>query len=141
MPMARRIILAALALLAAGCGTPSFLVTPVSHTHKLQEHRLSRGDGNKIAIIEVEGMLINARTGGFMQPTENKLSLFTEQLNRAAADDDVKAVVLRVNSPGGTATTSDTMYEMIRRFNGKTKTPVIASIQEVGASGAYYLSS
>ena len=136
-----RMMLAALAILTAGCGTPSFLVTPVSHTHKLQEHRVWRGDGReKIAIIEIEGMLINARTGGFLQPTENKLSLFTEQINRAAADDDVKAIVLRVNSPGGTVTTSDTMYQMICRFRAKTKKPVVASFQEVAASGAYYLS-
>src|SRR5688572_486312 len=102
-----RMTLAVLTILMAGCGTPSFLVTPVTHTHRLQEHRVARGEGGeKIAIIEIEGMLINARTGGFMQPTENKLSLFTEQINRAAADDDVKAVVLRVNSPGGTVTTS-----------------------------------
>jgi protease-4 len=135
-----RLILAALAIFIAGCGTPSFLITPVSNTHKLQEHRVMRGTREKIAIIDIEGMLINARTGGFMQPTENKLSLFTEQINRAAADSEVKAIVLRVNSPGGTVTTSDTMYEMLMRFKAKTNKPVIASFQEVAASGAYYLS-
>ncbi len=128
------------AALASGCGTPSFLITPVSHSQKLQELQVSGGRGSdKIAVIELEGMLVNARTGGFLQPTENKLSLFKEQLGRAASDDRVKAVVLRINSPGGTVTASDTMYELLQRFRARTKKPVIASLQEVAASGGYYV--
>jgi protease IV len=49
-------------------------------------------------------------------------------------------VVLRVNSPGGSVTTSDTMYDALLRFKAKTHKPVIASAQEVDASGAYYVS-
>jgi protease IV len=129
------------AALVGGCGTPSFLITPVQNTQKLREMQVGPGKGSeKIAVIELEGMLINARTGGFMQPTENKVSLFKEQLDRAANDDHVKAVVLRVNSPGGTVTASDTMYQMLMRFRARTKKPVIASIQEVCASGGYYVS-
>ena len=129
-----------LASMAGGCGTPSFLITPVAHTQKLRETPVTGGRGSeKIAVIEVEGVLMNARTGGFMQPTENKLSLFKEQLDMAARDENVKAVVLRVNSPGGTVTASDTMYELLTRFKAKTKKPVIASLQEVAASGGYYV--
>ena len=133
-------VVAFAALAGGGCGTPSFLITPVSNTQKLRETQVSGGRGSdKIALIELEGMLINARTGGFMQPTENKVSLFKEQLDRAAADKKVKAVVLRVNSPGGTVTASDTMYEMLARFRQRTGKPVIASLQEVAASGGYYV--
>ena len=134
------LIIAAFAALATGCGTPSFLITPVAHTQKLREMEVGPGRGrDKIAIIEVEGVLMNARTGGFLQPTENKVSLFKEQLDRAASDEHVKAVVLRVNSPGGTVTASDTMYQMLQRFRARTKKPVIASLQEVTASGGYYV--
>ena len=59
--------------------------------------------------------------------------------NRAAENEDVKAVVLRINSPGGTVTCSDTMYQMVKQFREKTKKPVIANTQEVAASGAYYV--
>ncbi|MGB7156664.1 MAG: signal peptide peptidase SppA [Tepidisphaeraceae bacterium] len=133
-------IVAAAALAVGGCGTPSFLITPVSHTQKLREIPVAGGrSSDKIAVIEVAGILVNARTGGFLQPTENKLSLFKEQLDRAATDDKVKAVVLRVNSPGGTVTASDTMYTLLTRFKEKTRKPVIASLQEVAASGGYYV--
>ena len=128
--------------LVTGCGVPSFLITPVQNTNKLEEVTVKEGAGwshPKVALIEVEGMLMNARTGGFLQPTENKLSLFTQQMEQAARDDQVKAVVLRINSPGGTVTCSDTMYEMVKKFREKTKKPVIAATQEVAASGAYFV--
>src|SRR5206468_1964733 len=96
--------------------------------------------GGKIAIVEVEGMLINAKSGGFLEPAENVLSLFTQELNHAAADPEVKAIVLRVNSPGGTVSCSDAMYQILQRFKAKTHKPVIASAQELDASGAYYVS-
>ncbi len=126
----------------SGCGTPSLLITPVSNTNKLQEITVQPGRGwfqPKVAIIEVEGMLANARTGGFLQPGENKLSLFTQQMNHAANDPAVKAVVLRVNSPGGTVTASDTMYQTVEEFRRRTGKIVVASFQDIAASGAYYV--
>jgi protease-4 len=127
-------------LLAAGCGAPSFLVTPVSSSTKLTEEEVQPGKGGgKIAIVQVEGMLVNARSAGFLQPGENSVSLFTQQMDKAARDPAVKAVVLRVNSPGGTVTASDLMFETINDFRIKSKKPVIASTQEMAASGGYYV--
>jgi protease-4 len=128
---------------------PSLLIKPVANTNELEEIEVQDGPkgagflrGGKIAIIEVEGMLANARTGGGLigfGAEENKLSLFTQQLERAEKDAAVKAVVLRINSPGGTVTCSDTMYQMVKSFRAKTKKPVIADTQEVAASGAYFV--
>jgi protease IV len=129
--------------LLPGCGIPSFLVTPVQNTSKLEELAVEPWRGfsaGKIAIIGVEGMLANFKSGGFLQPTENPLSLFTQELEAAQKDSAVKAIVLRVNSPGGTVSTSDAIYEEILRFKAATHKPVVASFQEVAASGAYYLS-
>jgi protease IV len=131
-----------LILLVSGCGFPSFLITPVSNTNALHEITVKDGRGwfpDKVAIIELEGMLLNARTGGFLQATENKTSLFMQQLERAEYDPSVKAVVLRINSPGGTVTATDIMYEALQRFKKKTHKPVIASTQDMCASGGYYV--
>ncbi len=139
----RTVCLACLCITLAGCGAPSFLITPVSSHHTLREEIVQEGKGwsaGKVAIIEVEGMLANVRTGGFLQASENTLSLFTQELEKAEKDAEVKAIVLRINSPGGTVTASDTMYQMIRRFKEKTHKPVVAATQEVAASGAYYVS-
>ncbi|MGH7176370.1 MAG: signal peptide peptidase SppA [Tepidisphaeraceae bacterium] len=137
-----RILTMALALTLGGCGMPSLLITPVANTSKLEEIEVDSGTSfasSKVAVIEVEGLLINARSGGFLGPEENKLSLFQQQMERAAKDSSVRAVVLRINSPGGTVACSDTMYEIVRRFRAKTRKPVIASTQEVAASGGFYI--
>jgi len=122
---------------------PSFLVTPVENSTRLEEQTVTEGQGftsSKIAIIEVEGMISNVKSGGLLQPSENSVSLFTQEMEKAAKDPSVKAVVLRVNSPGGTVTASDIMYETVIRFKEKTHKPVVASMQDVAASGAYYVS-
>jgi protease-4 len=137
----RPYICCCLFFLVAGCGTGSFLITPVSNTSDLKQITVQPGAASaKVAIIEVEGMLMDERTGGLLQATENPLSMFVQQLDQAASDDSVKAIVLRVNSPGGSVTTSDTMYDALQRFKAKTHKPVIASAQELDASGAFYVS-
>lgn len=119
---------------------PSLLITPVSSSTKLEESVVQEGKGSdKIAIIDIEGMLANMKKGGFLSPTENKLSLFVQELDKAEKDDHVKAVVLRINSPGGTVSCTDAMYQLLKRFKEKTHKPVIASTQEVTASGGYYV--
>ena len=135
-------ILYPLLLLTAGCGVPSFLITPVQNTNELNEITVESGHGwspSKIVIIDIEGMIANAKSGGFLQPTENKVSLFTQELELAAADPSVKAVILRVNSPGGTVTASDIIYQQILQFRKTTHKTVIASTQELAASGGYYI--
>jgi protease-4 len=122
---------------------PSFLVTPVSSSTELREEVVQRGSGvfpSKIVIIEVEGMLLNTRSGGLLQPQENDVSLFAQQLDRAEHDPAVRAIVLRVNSPGGTVSASDSMYQTLLKFKERCHKPVVASTQDVSASGAYYVS-
>jgi protease-4 len=126
-----------------GCGAPSFLVTPVQNAYTLDEAQVEPGHGlfpDKIAVIGVEGTLANAPAGGLLTPTENPVSRFVQELQKAADDNRVKAVVLRVNSPGGTVSSADAMYQILKRFRAKTHKPVVASGQELVASGAYYLS-
>jgi len=140
MSVAGTVLMLPLLLLLAGCGAPSFLITPVSSSPELEEVEVQPGEGfssDRVAIIEVEGMLVNARVGGLLQATENPLSRFSQQLDKAAKDRRVKAVVLRINSPGGTVTCSETMYRLVGRFKEKTRKPVVAAAQEVAASGGY----
>ena len=132
--------LLALAASAAGCSVPSVLLTPVDSSPELREVVVDAGETrrSKVAVIPVEGMLLNARSGGgILGAGENNVSLFRQQLDLAAADDRVKAVVLRVNSPGGTVTASEAMYGMVLDFRRRTGKPVVAACQDVAASGGY----
>lgn len=137
--MLTRLCLIGLSFLTlVGCGAPSLLITPVSRRDGLEEIQVQRGNAQKIAIVPIDGLIMNAKTPGLIQEGDNKLSIISQQLERAERDSRVKAVVLRINSPGGTVTGSDNLYQLIKRFKEKSDKPVVASIQEVGASGGYY---
>jgi protease-4 len=61
------------------------------------------------------------------------------QLDWAKEEDDIRAIILRINSPGGTAAGSEILYSEILRFKEKQEIPVIAQLMGVAASGGYYL--
>ena len=94
---------------------------------------------NKVAIIDVNGMILNAQSSGLFGSGDNPMSLFRERLDAAADDRHVKAVVLRINSPGGAVTASDIMYQEVVNFRRDTGKPVVACMMDVAASGAYYI--
>ncbi|HWI68775.1 MAG TPA: signal peptide peptidase SppA, partial [Nitrospiraceae bacterium] len=83
--------------------------------------------------------VISAQDKEGIIPQPNMLATFKEELTRASKDDKIKAVVVRINSPGGTVTASDILYHELREFKAKKKVPVIASMMDVAASGGYYL--
>jgi protease-4 len=94
---------------------------------------------DKVALIDVDGLIVNARTGNLFSSGDNPVSLFRERLDAAACDRRVKAVVLRINTPGGGVTASDIMYRDLVNFREETGKPVVACLMDVAASGGYYL--
>jgi protease-4 len=93
---------------------------------------------NKIAIIPVDGVISGSviDQSGF-----NLVDLIKAQLHRAEDDDRVKAVLLKVDSPGGEVLASDDIYRAIKDFQARTHKPVVASMGSLAASGGYYISS
>ena len=83
----------------------------------------------KIAVIKLEGIIDGTLS--------NRIK---EQLDSAAKDNSVKAVILRVVSPGGGVAASDRIHHQISTFKGDTNKPVVAFMQTVAASGGYYAS-
>lgn len=83
--------------------------------------------GTKVAVVHVESVLIDPAP-------------FVETLRGLERNDAVKAVVIRLESPGGSVAASQEMCEAVRRLRGKGKR-VVASVGNVGASGAYYIAS
>ena len=94
---------------------------------------------DKIAVVPVTGIIIGqaANEGGFVSA-----ELIKAELRRALEDDDVKAVILKVDSPGGEVLASDEIYRAIADFQKKKKgKPVVASMGDLAASGGYYVSA
>jgi protease-4 len=93
---------------------------------------------NKIAIVEITGII----SGGEVDGTGMGLVEYVkEQFKSAAGDNDVKAVVLKVNSPGGEVLASDEIYNVIKNFEESSGRPVVVSMGSLAASGGYYISS
>lgn len=86
----------------------------------------------KILLIPVTGTITE-------DGRDSQVSLVKEMLQIAEKDQDIKGVILRISSPGGTVNASDVIYHEIKRFKNKKNIPVYASIDGIGASGAYYI--
>lgn len=131
-------------LVAAGCGggNTGYMVKPVSMNEQMQENIVA-SDGvfvsDRIAIIDVDGLIMNADKPGLLSAGENPMVAFVEKVDAAEADPRVKALVLRINSPGGGVTASDIMYKRVMEFKAARKVPVVSVIEDVGASGGYYI--
>jgi len=90
---------------------------------------------SSVMVIPIEGMI----SGMGSQWEGSMVDIFMEQLQEAKDSKSVKAVVLRINSPGGTVGASQEMYDAVERFKAQSKKPVVVSIMDVGASGAYWV--
>ena len=95
----------------------------------------------RVAVVDLDGVLLNQNYGNLYAVGDNPLASFRDKLEAVARDPQVVAVVLRVNSPGGSVTASDVMAEELRRFRARTHKPVIASLMDVATSGAYLVAA
>lgn len=96
----------------------------------------SAGERPRIAVVPATGG-INMEAGSLFEGSGITARALTRTLRRLKTEDSVKAVVLRIDSPGGSALASDILWHEIRELEAKK--PVIASIGEMAASGGYYL--
>jgi protease-4 len=93
----------------------------------------------RVALIDVDGLILNQAPTGPYSAGENPVSVFREKLEAAAADPRVRALVVRINSPGGGVTASDILAEDLRRFRQATGKPAVACLMDLATGGAYYL--
>src|SRR5262245_40289311 len=99
------------------------------------------GPGPKVAILDVDGLLVNTDLTGPYSLGENPLAIFREKLDAIEADRCVAAVVLRLNSPGGSVAATDMMWHDLQEVRERTHRPVVACLLDVATGGAYYLAT
>jgi protease IV len=92
---------------------------------------VSDGEGfslsaDQVAVLDLQGIILDAKD-------------FTDQLKQYGNRSGVRAVVLRINSPGGGVAASQEMYEAVRKFRAETRKKVVVSMSSVAASGGYYV--
>jgi protease-4 len=86
------------------------------------------GLSDSIAVVDIDGEILSADT-------------IVDQLRKYDQDDSVKAIILHIDSPGGAAAPSQEIYHEVLHIRDAHRKPVVASIESVGASGAYYVAS
>ncbi|MFQ5781348.1 MAG: S49 family peptidase, partial [Nitrospiria bacterium] len=84
--------------------------------------------GDKIALIRIEGVIVDSKE-------------VVEELHRYADDQDIKAILLRIDSPGGGVAASQEIYDEVRRIREDNGKKVVTSMGTVAASGGYYIAS
>lgn len=124
-------------LLLSGC-TFNFPLFP--GPGPLQETQVDGTGKAKVLVIDISGMISSQEKEG-LRSTPSMIASVKEQLTRAAKDEQVKAIVLRINTPGGTVTASDIIYHELKTFKTTRKVPIIASIMDLGTSGGYYIAA
>jgi protease-4 len=107
---------------------------------RLQEVVLEKSKAReKVLLLDIEGLLVSGSEPGSLNRERDLLSSVLAKLSRAAQDPDIRAVILRLDTPGGEVTASDLLYHEILRFKKRTGLPVVALMMNLAASGGYYV--
>lgn len=130
----------AIVILAAGLMACTIDLGSLTRVPPLEESTVLGESGPKIVLLELDGLLTEARSGGVLgAPKPSIVARAREVLDRAAEDDGVAAILLRINSPGGTVSASETLHHEILKWKEETGKTVVAHFQGLAASGGYYI--
>ena len=134
--------LVAIVVALAGCSVVSVDLTP--RIRPLEEETVEGRGAAKILLTDVSGFISDEPPSGGLglgppAPHVPLLVRLREELKKAEDDKQVRALVLRLNTPGGTVTASDIIYRELMLFRERAKIPIIAVMMDVAASGGYYI--
>jgi protease-4 len=135
--LGNRLVAAIVSLITAGCISISLFPQP----GPLHEKTVQGTATEKILMLNVSGIIAEKPGNGSFGISEDIVARIKEELTMAAEDGQIKALLLRINSPGGTVTASDVIYHELTAFKIRRKVPIVAVIMDVGASGGYYVAS
>jgi protease-4 len=129
-------------LLTAGCSVISLDLSP--RVRPLEEETVEGSGDAKILLMDLSGFLSDEGTATLLNITTPPVRVpllvrVREELKKATDDDKVKALVVRINTPGGTVTASDVIFRELELFKREKKIPIVAVMMDVAASGGYYV--
>lgn len=131
-------VIALAAAVLSGCASPKIKLF-ATQADPLQEYTLEGKGPEKILVLPVQGIISDSPEEGLLRTRPSVLQETVSHLRKAERDPQVKAVVLQLDSPGGSVTASDVLYHEITRFKERTGRTVLAVLMDVAASGGYYI--
>ncbi len=128
---------ALLSVLLGGC---IYVNVPINPGIRGVEEETVSGEGKKkILVTDISGILSTGPIGlERFRKDPALIPRLREELDKASADPDVVALVVRIDSPGGSVTASDIIYHELTRFRERKKIPIIAIVMDKAVSGGYY---
>lgn len=124
-----------IALLLTACGDFGLFSPPQAFSEKT----LTGSGTDKIALIHVTGIISSIPKQGLLNSRPSMLQEIIAQLRLAEKDTSVKAIILAINSPGGSVTASDILYHEIDRIRSQGTKRIYTLMMDVTASGGYYI--
>jgi len=108
-------------------------------TDPFNEFTLQGEEDGKILIIPVKGIISDIAKEGFLKTEPSIVQDIVSQLKIAEEDSEVKAILFKIDSPGGSVTASDILYHEIKTFKERTDIKVMSVMMNVATSGGYYI--
>jgi protease IV len=122
----------------SGCIKPKITLFP-DGTEPLKEFTLQGTADEKILIVPVNGFISDSHKETPLYRKSSMVQEIVSQLKRAEKDKKIKAVILKIDSPGGTVTASDMLYHEITKYKERSGAKVLVVMMGVAASGGYYI--
>jgi protease-4 len=125
-------------LLLSSCAAPRIGLFPADSV-PLKEYTLQGTEKGKVLVISVKGNISDDVKKEFLRTRPSMVQEIVSQLRIAEQDQQIRALILKIDSPGGSATASDILYHEILAFKQRTSTKVVVAMMDVAASGGYYV--
>ncbi len=139
MRMSTGILTSILITMLLGCAGPRITLFSDA-SDPLQEVILDGTADDKILVLPISGVITDAPKSRMLRTMPGPVQEVVSHLRLAETDDRIKAVLLKINSPGGTTTASDILYHEILAFKRRTGKKVVVCMMNLAASGGYYVS-
>jgi protease-4 len=109
-------------------------------TDPLKEFTIQGTEKGKVLVISVRGVISTRPQEKFLRSMPSMVQEVVSQLKMAEKDKEIKCLLLKIDSPGGTVTASDILYNEITAYKERTHAKIVVSMMDVAASGGYYIS-
>lgn len=123
--------------LIPGCA-PKIKLFAAPSTDPLKEFVIQDDGDGKVALIHLTGFLTTQPSQGILRPKPSPVQELVSALQLAEKDEEVRGVVIAIDSPGGTTTASDIIYHELMAFKQRTAKKIVVTMLDVAASGGYY---
>jgi protease-4 len=134
----KKSFLFSLCLFLIGCSSLQIQVGPDS-LRPLKEVVLEGGETGKVLVINVRGTISDSPKKEWLAESPGLVQEIVSQLRLAEKDPEIKALLLKIDSPGGTITACDILYQEMQALKEKKQIRIIAVLMSLAASGGYYL--